>query len=153
SRSGLRKNDKTPFLAETKDLANSAPSDDTPADFLLEEGLTQPAKGNSNAASTFEDFIRQSPRHKRVAEAWVALAELAFHAAPARFDEARKNLERARASSPNAAATERADYLTIWLEDAVPDSDPVKIIAAAENFLRKCPGSPFVADVRMKLAE
>ena len=149
----LQENDKNRFLADTKELANSAPNDETRADLLFEEGLTQAAQGNSKAASTIEDFIRQFPRHKRVAEAWVALAELAFHAAPPRFDEARKNLERARASGPNAAATERADYLTIWLEDAAPDSDPAKIIAAAENFLRKYPGSPFVADVRMKLAE
>jgi len=149
----LQENNKDRFLADTKELANSAPNDETRADLLFEEGLTQAAQGNSKAAQTIEDFIRQFPRHKRVAEAWVALAELAFHAAPPRYDEARKNLERARASEPNAAATERGDYLTIWLEDAAPDSDPAKVIAAAENFLRKYPGSPFVADVRMKLAE
>ena len=149
----LQENDRNRFLVDTKELANSAPNDETRADLLFEEGLTQAAQGNSKAAQTIEDFIRQFPRHKRVAEAWVALAELAFHAAPPRFDEARKNLERARASEPNAAATERADYLTIWLEDAAPDSDPAKIIAAAENFLRKYPSSAFVPDVRMKLAE
>ena len=149
----LQENNKDRFIADTKELANSPPNDETRADLLFEEGLTQAAQGNSKAAQTIEDFIRQFPRHKRVAEAWVALAELAFHAAPPRFDEARKNLERARASEPNAAATERADYLTIWLEDAAPDSDQARIIAAAENFLRKYPSSPFVADVRMKLAE
>jgi len=149
----LQQNDNNRFLADTKDLANSAPNDETRADLLLEDGLTQAAQGNSKAAQTIEDFIRQFPRHKRVAEAWVALAELAFHAAPPRFDEARKNLERARASGPSVSAMERADYLTIWLEDAASDSDPVKVIAAAEHFLRTYPSSPFVADVRMKLAE
>src|SRR2546423_8407149 len=149
----LQENNKNRFLTDTKELANSAPNDETRADLLFEEGLTQAAQGNSKAAQTIEDFIRQFPRHKRVAEAWVALAELAFHAAPPRFDESRKESEPGRASGPGAAATERADYLTIWLEDAAPDSDPAKISAAAENFLRKYPGSPFVADVRMKLAE
>jgi len=149
----LQQNDRDRFLADTKDLTSTGATDDTRGDLLLEEGLTQAAQGNSKAAQTIESFVRQFPRHKRAAEAWVALAELAFHAAPPRFDEARKNLEKARASEPNPAATERADYLTIWIEDAVPDSDPAKIIAAAAEFLRKYPGSPFVADVRMKLAE
>ena len=97
--------------------------------------------------------MRQFPRHKRAAEAWVALAELAFHAAPPRFDEARKNLERARKSEPNPAAEERADYLAIWIEDAAPNSDPAKVIGAATEFLRKYPASSFISDVRMKLAE
>ena len=150
----LQQNDKNRFLADTQELAaNNTPNDETKADLLFEEGLTQAAQGNSKAAQTIDDFIRQFPRHKRVSEAWVALAELAFHAAPPRFDEARKDLERARASEPNDVATERADYLTIWLADAVPDSDPTKVIAAAENFLRKYPSSSLVADVRMKLAE
>jgi tetratricopeptide (TPR) repeat protein len=149
----LQQNDKERFLADTKELANSGAGDETRADFLLEQGLTEAAQGNSTAAQTLEKFLNQFPRHKRIAEAWVALAELAFHGAPPRFDEARKNLGRARMSGPSAAAIERADYLTIWIEDAVPDSDPTKVISAAENFLRKYPASSFVADVRMKLAE
>jgi len=149
----LQQNDKDRFLADTKELANSGASDETRADLLLEEGLTQAAQGNANAAQTVENFLRQFPRHKRAAEAWVTLAELAFHAAPPRFDEARKNLERARNSQPNPAASERADYLAIWIEDAAPDSDGAKVISAATEFLRKYPGSPFVSDVRMKLAE
>jgi lipopolysaccharide biosynthesis regulator YciM len=149
----LQQNDRDRFLADTKELANAGESDETRADLLLEEGLTEAAKGNSNAARTLENFLNQFPRHKRAAEAWVALAELAFHSAPPRFDEARKNLGRARMSGPSPAAIERADYLTIWIEDGVPDSDPTKVISTAENFLRKYPASSFVPDVRMKLAE
>jgi outer membrane protein assembly factor BamD (BamD/ComL family) len=150
----LQQNDKEHFLVDAKELANSGgPNDQTRADLLLEEGLTQAAQGNSKAAQTIQDFIRQFPRHSRAAEAWVALAELAFHATPPRFDDARKNLERARQETPNAAASERADYLAIWIEDTAPNSDPTKVISAADNFLRKYPGSSFVPDVRMKLAE
>ena len=149
----LQQDDKERFLADAKEVTSGGTNDQTRADLLLEEGLTQAAHGDNKAAQTLADFVRQFPAHSRAAEAWVALAELAFHAAPPRFDEARKNLERARQSTPNAAAAERADYLAIWLEDAVADSDPAKVISAADNFLRKYPGSPFVADVRMKLAE
>ncbi|HEY2138988.1 MAG TPA: tetratricopeptide repeat protein [Chthoniobacterales bacterium] len=149
----LQENDHARFLADTKELANGGARDDTRGELLLEEGLTQAAQGNNNAAETVESFLRQFPHHKRAAEAWVALAELAFHAAPPRFDTARTDLEKARASEPNPAATERADYLTIWIEDAAPDSDGAKVVAAATEFLRKYPGSPLVPDVRMKLAE
>jgi tetratricopeptide (TPR) repeat protein len=149
----LQQNDKNRFLADTKELSSAGGNDQTQADLLLEQGLTQAAQGDSKAAQTIRDFVSQFPGHARTAEAWVALAELAFHAVPPRFDEAKKNLERARQSTPSAAANERADYLAIWLEDAAADSDPAKVISAADNFLRKYPGSPFVADVRMKLAE
>jgi hypothetical protein len=69
------------------------------------------------------------------------------------LDEARRNLEKARNSSPNPVALERADYLAIWIEDASPGSDAAKVIAGATEFLRKYPSSAFLADVRMKLAE
>ena len=149
----LQQNDKERFLVDTKELTSGAANDETRAELLLEEGLTQAAQGNSKAAQTIADFLRQFPGHNRAAEGWVALAELAFHAAPPRFDEAKKNLERARQSRPSVAAAERADYLAIWIEDAAPDSDPAKVISAADDFLHKYPGSSFVADVRMKLAE
>jgi lipopolysaccharide biosynthesis regulator YciM len=149
----LQQNDRDRFLADTRELASSGANEETQGDLVLEEGLTQAAQGNNKAAQTLENFVRQFPRHKRVAEAWVALAELAFHGAPPRFDEARRNLEKARNSSPNPAAQERADYLAIWIEDANPDSDAAKVIAGATEFLRKYPSSAFLPDVRMKLAE
>jgi lipopolysaccharide biosynthesis regulator YciM len=149
----LQQNDRDRFLADTRELASSGANEETQGDLVLEEGLTQAAQGNNKAAQTLENFVRQFPRHKRVAEAWVALAELAFHGAPPRFDEARRNLEKARNSSPDPAALERADYLAIWIEDASPDSDAAKVIAGATEFLRKYPSSAFLPDVRMKLAE
>jgi outer membrane protein assembly factor BamD (BamD/ComL family) len=149
----LQQNDRDRFLADTRELASGGSTEETQGDLLLEEGLTQAAHGNNKAAQALENFVRQFPRHKRVAEAWVALAELAFHGAPPRFDEARRNLEKARNSSPNPVALERADYLAIWIEDATPDSDAGKVIAGATEFLRKYPSSAFLADVRMKLAE
>jgi tetratricopeptide (TPR) repeat protein len=150
----LQQNDNVRFLADVNELSrNGGGGDDMRGDLLLEEGLTQAAQGNKKAAETLDNFLRQFPRHKRAAEAWVALAELAFHGAPPRLDDARKNLERARKSEPGAAANERADYLAIWIEDAAPNMDPAKLIGTAAEFLRKYPASPFIADVRMKLAE
>jgi TolA-binding protein len=136
-----------------KELSQGGGNEETRGDLLLEEGLTQAAQGNKKAAETLGEFLRQFPQHQRAAEAWVALAELAFHGAPPRFDQARKHLESARKSEPSPAANERADYLAIWIEDAAPNSDAAKVTGAAAEFLRKYPASPFISDVRMKLAE
>jgi TolA-binding protein len=149
----LQQNDNVRYLADVKELNQSGGNEETRGDLLLEEGLTQAAQGNKKATETLESFLRQFPQHKRAAEAWVALAELAFHGAPPRFDDARKHLESARKSEASPAANERADYLAIWIEDAAPNADAAKIIGAATEFLRKYPESPFVSDVRMKLAE
>ena len=149
----LQQNDNVRYLADVQELTQSGGNEEARADLLLEEGLTQAAQGNKKAAETLESFLRQFPRHKRAAEGWIALAELAFHGAPPRFEDARKHLESARKSEPGEAANERADYLAIWIEEAAPGSDAAKVIGAAVEFLRKYPASPFISDVRMKLAE
>jgi TolA-binding protein len=149
----LQQNDNIRFLADVKELSQSGGNEETRGDLLLEEGLTQAAQGNKKAIETLDGFLRQFPRHKRAAEAWIALAELAFHGAPPRFEDARKHLESARKSEPSPAANERGDYLAIWIEDAAPNAEAAKVVAAATEFLRKYPESPFISDVRMKLAE
>jgi len=153
SLSWLQLNDNVRFLADMKELTQGGGNEEARGDLLLEQGLTQAGHGDKKAIATLESFLKEFPKHQRAAEAFVALAEVAFHGVPPRFDEARKNLDLARKNQPNAAANERADYLAVWLEDAAPNADAVRVITAASDFVRKYPGSPFVADVRMKLAE
>src|SRR5262249_52383504 len=116
------------------------------------EGLVQAAKGDPKAAELLHQFVRDFPQSPRVSEAWVALAEFAFHAAPARLDEARKDLTRAMEGKPTATAMERADYLRIWIEDTGEASEE-KVIELASRFLHDHANSSFASDVRMKLAE
>jgi TolA-binding protein len=149
----LQSGDHKRFLADYRELGRSGGSEDNRGDLLLEEGLTQAAQGNKQAAESLQAFLREFPRHKRSAEAWVALAELAFHGVPSNLDAARKNLARAAESGPNDAAKERADYLVIWIEDSAANSDAAKVIERASQFLQRYPASPLVSDVRMKLAE
>jgi TolA-binding protein len=149
----LQLSDQARFLADYRELGQSGGNEEARGALRLEEGLTQAAQGNKKAAETLQAFLREFPNHKRRAEAWVALAELAFHGVPANLEAARKDLARAAESEPNDAARERAEYLVVWLEDAMPKSDPAKVIGAASQFLQKYPGSPLVSDVRMKLAE
>ena len=148
----LRLGDDARFRAGLKELQARKTDGEELAELRLEEGLAQAARGDTNASDTVQRFVREFPDHPRVSEAWVALAELAFHATPPRLDEARRNLTRANQSRPTAAATERSDYLMIWTEEAAGENDS-KVIDLAQRFLNVHRGSRFAGDVRLKLAE
>ena len=140
------------FVADYSELEKQGGDEQSRADLRLEEGLMQAAKGDKKAAASLQRFIHDFPKNPRVSEAWVALAELAFHSSPPRLDEARKDLEHATESTPTAAAAERADYLRIWMEEAA-GTDESKVIDLAKRFLEQHGESPFAQEVRMKLAE
>jgi TolA-binding protein len=148
----LQLGDHARFLADYNEFEKQGGDEQSRAELRLEEGLMQAAKGDGKAAESLREFVRDFPRNPRVAEAWVALAELAFRATPARLDEARKDLARAADSKPTAAAAEHGDYLMIWIEDSESAND-TKVIELANRFLQQHGASAFAPDVRMKLAE
>ena len=129
--------DHTRFLTDYREVGQSGGDEEARGDLLLEEGLTEAAQGNKKASETLQTFLREFPKHKRAGEAWVALAELAFHGAPVNLEAARKHLARAAEDGPNDTARERADYLIIWIEDATPNADAAKVIGFASQFLQK----------------
>ena len=149
----LQVGNHTRFLENYRELSERGADQASRADLLLEEGLVQAAQGDRKAIPSLQEFLRDFPKGKRASEAWVALAELAFHASPPHLDEARNDLARAAAAQPTPQAAERADYLMIWIEDVAPNVDDTKVVALANQFLQKHPASPFTPDVRMKLAE
>jgi outer membrane protein assembly factor BamD (BamD/ComL family) len=140
------------FVADYNELEQKGGDEQSRADLRLQEGLMQAAKYDKKAAASLERFIRDFPKNPRVSEAWVALAELAFHSSPARLEEAYKDLDHVAESSPTAAAVERADYLRIWVEEAA-GTDESKVINLAKRFVEQHGQSPFASEVRMKLAE
>jgi tetratricopeptide (TPR) repeat protein len=150
--SWLQKGDQARFLAAAEQFGNQTKDETSRANLRLEACLTEAAKDDPRAADSLRNFLREFPTADRVSEAWVALAELAFHATPPRVDDARKNLARAAESKPTSAAQERADYLTIWLEDATSGND-AKVIDLAKRFIQQHETSSLVASVRMKLGE
>lgn len=150
--SWLQKGDDARFLADAEEFGSKTKDEKSRADLRLEAGLMEAAKGDARAADSLRNFLRDFPGAERASEAWVALAELAFHATPPRIDEARKNLARAAESKPTATAQERADYLTIWLEDATSGGE-AKVIELAKRFIQQHESSSLVASVRMKLGE
>lgn len=141
------------FLADFKELSASANDDESRANLLLEQGLVQASQGNPKAADSLRAVVRDFPKGKRVSEAWVALAEIAFHESPSRLEEARQDLTHAMESQPTDMARERADYLKIWIEDAAAKVDEGKVVFIASQFIHDHPASAFIPDVRMKLAE
>lgn len=147
----LQLGDHTRFLADYRELEKLDGDQEPRADLRLAEGLMQAAKGDEKAERSLQQFIHDFPKNPRVSEALVSLAELAYHASPPRLDEARKYLTRA-AESPTATATERGDYLNIWIEESA-GGDEAKVIDLAKHFLEQHGTSPFAPEVRMKLAE
>ena len=147
----LQLGDHTRFLADYGDLEKLGGEEEARAELRLEQGLLQASKGDEKAAKSLQQFIHDFPKNPRVSEALVSLAELAFHASPPRLDEARKYLTRAT-ESPNAAASERGDYLNIWIEESAGGNEG-NVIALAKRFLEQHGTSPFAPEVRMKLAE
>lgn len=150
--SWLQRGDEARFLASAEEFGNKTRDEESRANLRLEAGLMEAAKGDPRAGDSLRNFLREFPNNERRPEAWVALAELAFHATPPRTDEARKNLARAAEAKPTAAAQERADYLTIWLEDATSGSEP-KVTELAKQFIQQHELSSLVPSVRMKLGE
>src|SRR5437867_2691160 len=140
------------FVADYSELEKQGGDEEARANLRLEACLMQAAKGDKTAAASLQQFIRDFPKNPRVSEAWVCLAELAFHSSPPKVDEARRNLARAAQSKPTAAAAERADYLSIWVEESAPGSE-TKVIDLAKRFLEQHRFSAFASEVRMKLAE
>ena len=141
------------FAADYRKISNDPTKQSVQGDILLEEGAVQAAQGKPEAGETFRKFIRDFPQSPRLSEAWVALAELAFHASKPNLETARKNLAQAREANPTPTALERADYLEIWIEDATSSADEGAVITAANKFLQQYADSRFTAEVRMKLAE
>jgi hypothetical protein len=149
----LQASDESHVIAAAQELKDRGADDNLRGDLLLERGLVAASRAEGNAADLLREFLREVPKHPRASEAWVALAELAFHAAPPQLDEARQNLARAAESSPTPTAVERGDYLRVWLEDAAGGVNEPNVIARATDFLQKYPNSTLLPDVRMKLAE
>jgi TolA-binding protein len=148
----LQLGDHARFAAAYIELEKRGGNDEGKAELRLQEGLLRARQRQPDAADILRKFITDFPADRRVSEAWVALAELAFHENPPRLDEARTLLAKAAASNPTLPAKERAEYLAIWIEDSAAGTGD-NLINLAKQFLQRYPDSIFAPEVRMKLAE
>lgn len=148
----LEQGNQDQFIKVRDELQKSGADGESLGDLELNRGLVEAQKGLPAAPESLRSFIRSHPGAKRLSEAWVALAEIAFHSTPPQLDEARRDLQRASESKPTAAAQEHADYLSVWIADSAPGHD-AEVIERANKFLSEHGASSFAIDVRMKLAE
>ncbi|MDQ2659024.1 MAG: tetratricopeptide repeat protein [Verrucomicrobiota bacterium] len=149
----LEAGDALQVASASEELEKSGADEQTRGDLRLEEGLVSAGRGEKKAEEVLRGFLKDFPRHPRASEAWVSLAELAFQAAPPQLEEARRDLARAAENKMTSAASERADYLTIWIEEAAATPNEEKVVALATEFLRKHETSALLPEVRLKLAE
>ncbi len=103
------------------------------------------------AAQGLRDFVRENLRHRRVAEARLALAELAAFGPENDLDTARNQLRLARAANPSPSVVERCDVFAIHLAGRPGSAD--NPVALADRFLQHHPNSPFNDSVRFLRAE
>lgn len=103
------------------------------------------------AANALREFTREFAWHERVAEARLALAEIAAYGPDPELDTARNQLRLARAANPAGMLAERADLLAIRLAAETGSADdPVSL---ADRFLKQYQSSPLTDSVRFARAE
>ncbi len=90
------------FAADYRKISNDPAKQAVQGELLLEEGAAQAAQGKPEAGETFRKFIHDFPQSPRVSEAWVALAELAFHATKPDVEAARKESGASATGNPYA---------------------------------------------------
>jgi outer membrane protein assembly factor BamD (BamD/ComL family) len=142
------------FLEDYKELSTRFPESDLRRELILEEGLKQARERDKRAEKTLRLFIKDFPEHRRVPEARVALAEIAFLSSPQNLQAASAYLRASNESKPqDAESAERAEYLAIFLADAPDHRDEEKAIKLCEQFIAQHAKSKLLPDVRMKLGQ
>src|SRR5207249_11816027 len=86
SLASLRADDKTKTEREKTELVRRGQLDEA-AEVALEQASVAAGRGEKNAGALLQDFVRRFPGHPRVSEAQIALAEMAYHAAPPKRSE------------------------------------------------------------------
>lgn len=128
---------------------------DSAADLQIEKALEAAARQQADAEESLRNFITTRPGHPRLPEARLALAEWLLQIHPPRPDDARRLLEEVQVpvgprSDARDALAQRLDRARLWLHEATGDLKG--LLADCATFAKNWPGSPFLAEVRMKEA-
>ena len=99
------------FWSDYKELSARFPNSEILSELKLEEGLLQARSSDSRAEKTLRDFIANFPRHLRVAEARLALAEIEYLSPFQNLERAGFYLKASNDSPQTPETRERAEYL------------------------------------------
>ncbi len=139
------------FLGEYIKLTTNSPDSPLRPGLILEEGFVQARNSDPRAEETLQLFLNHFPQSPRLAEARLALAELAYETGST--SDAAEYLRAANPSSEDPATAERREYLEIFLAETESASSKDKVIERANGFIRKHPKSALLSEVRMKLGQ
>lgn len=149
--SELGQEDFESFLSIFDELKSEFPDSDLIADLDYLAGLFLASKGNFEAVTYLQRFVRENPEHPAVIEAQLALAEISLNQVPARPQATREIFDRLKLMPLTLEQHERLDYTRVWLEKVERDS--AALLSAAELFVSDWPGSRYLPEVLMLLAE
>lgn len=142
------------FWADYQELKADDPKSDMLSELVLDEGLLQAKSSDPRAEQTLREFVRDFPDHPRVAEAQLALAEIAYLRPFPDLDMAADYLQASNDSRQTPETAEHAEYLGIFIADAAGSRDEDKVIKQCQEFIKNHPSSPLLlAKVYMKLGQ
>lgn len=161
----IRLGDLKRASVELQLLSGEAGTEEIAAELELEIALFRVSSGQPQAEESLQFFLKNHPKHPRLGDARVALAELySAQAGAASVDngprsaralrERASGLLRTVASDPQSPqSTVQARYLAVFLADAAKPRNEDEVIQLGEEFLRDFPSASLGAEVRMKLGE
>ena len=136
-----------------------------PTELELEIALHRASSAQPQADDALQAFLRNHPKHPRVGDARVALAELCSLEADRpqtgvgpgssrALRERAASLLRTVANDPQSTqAAVQAKALAIFLADAPEARNEPEVLQQGEAFVREYPSSPLLGQIRMKLGE
>lgn len=136
--------------SNARNLAN-VPRDQG-AHLLLERGLALAAARDVAAETTLQEFITKYPKHPRLVEAHLALAEYCLLSVPIRARTARMALDAAQELHDIPEKMQEAlAYARLWLAEA--EGNLAQVAEAGNAYLRNWTESSRRDEVRMKMAQ
>lgn len=127
-------------------------SGDSAADLEINRALDLASRAQSEAKSALLDFIEKHPQHPRLADAQLALAEVALNQTPVDFGSAKSALDSASGQPGLSDAMKQRLMITrLWMLDRQGDLKGVTELGT--EFVETWPNSHHLASVRMKVAD
>jgi outer membrane protein assembly factor BamD (BamD/ComL family) len=139
------------FHAEYQRLVERGAAPELRGNLVLEAALTRARTRDAGAEAALRAFMEQFPKHPRLKEAHVAIAELKMVAGE--LDEASRLLRVSGGKKGGAALTDQEACLAIFLSDSKSPRNDEETERLAQQFLRERPKSPLRPDVLLKLGQ
>lgn len=100
-----------------------------------------------------EDFAKRFPNHPRLGESFIARAELAIFGEARPPSEALDLLVRGRELGLSPELQDRADYLELWIADALSSQSRDEVLRFGLSLAARQPPSRFLPEIRLKLGQ